>query len=355
MKKGKHASRKAKLFPTFPVPAGALPGTLATDPDDEIVALANSASPNFTPPKKAIPAMSRQEFLRLPVEERGKILAAQAEVMVAYYRDDPEVQAWQTNLSSKTETPDPLTLKAAAIVTPVLRAKTVTPEIIQAMLEEVLKVRKELHSKSNHTDLVESQRKIPKEPNLDVSLATLKARRRRERAARLKVLDELAKQAQELQMGYDADDPTKPNARLRHASGLTPEQKLKLEQAGFKFGTGNEFLCFLKNARKQPNFRATIPAERREPFLRLINAYGCTNAVGIQSFPRGKGSWSYSFYAPPAAIGSIADSLTRGGVRQFSHVPHRRKRVLLPEFKKTTSKKTVGNTQADLDAVRGDR
>jgi hypothetical protein len=33
----------------------------------------------------------------------------------------------------------------------------------------------------------------------------------------------------------------------------------------------------------------------------------------------------------------------------------RQKRVLLPEFKKLMSKKTAGSTQADLDAVRGDR
>ena len=248
-----------------------------------------------------------------------------------------------------------LRLRAASIVMPLLRAKTVTPKIIQAMLEEVLKVRKELHSKSNHLNFVEYLRKIPNEPNLDVSLATLKTRQRSERDARLKALDELAKQAQEPKMGYGADDPTKPNAHLRHASGLTPEQKLKLERAGFTIGTADEFLCSLKGARNEPNFRATIPADRRESFFRLINAHGCTNAVGIQSFSRGKGTWSYSFYAPPAAIGSIADSLTRGGVQQFSHVPHRRKRVLLPEFKKLMSKKTVGSTQAGLNAVRGDR
>jgi hypothetical protein len=33
----------------------------------------------------------------------------------------------------------------------------------------------------------------------------------------------------------------------------------------------------------------------------------------------------------------------------------RRKRALLPEFKKLMSKKTAGNTQDDLDAVRGNR
>jgi len=188
MKKRKHAPRKAKLFPTFPVPAGALPGTFAIDPDDEMVSLANAA---------------------------GR---------------------------------DPLTEKAASIVMPLLTAKKVTPKMIRVMLEEVLRVRSEWN---------------------------------------------------------------------------------------------------------QPNFRATIPADRRESFLRLINAHGCTHAVGIQSY--GQGSWSYSFFAPPSAVASIADSLTRGGVRQFSHVPHRRKRVLLPEFKKLMAKKTVGSTQAGLNAVRGDR
>ena len=108
-----------------------------------------------------------------------------------------------------------LALKAASIVLPLLKAKKVTPKMILKMLEEILRVR-----------------------------------------ARLKALEELAAQAQELKIGYGKDDP----------------------------------------------------------------------------------------------VPSVFDK-----IRAFHARRRRRKRVLLPEFKKLMSKKPAGNTQADLDAVRGDR
>jgi hypothetical protein len=264
MKKRKHAPRKAKPFPTFPVQP---PGTFAVDPDDEMVSLANSAPPNFTPPKKAIPAISRQEFLLLPVEERGKILAAQAEAMVAYYRDDPEVQAWQTNLSSKTETPDPLTLKAAAIALPLLKAKEMTIPLVHKMLRDIIRARGEVDSVI--ATLIPALNPAETKNRMKEMAEFTK-----QEAGRLKALDELAKQAQELKMGYGADDPA-------------PSVFEKIRA-----------------------FRS-----RQKPL-------------------------------PPGE----AKKLIRAGRHRL-----RRKRVLSPKFKKLMAKKTVGNTKADLDAVRGDR
>jgi len=79
-----------------------------------------------------------------------------------------------------------LTLKAASIVLPLLKAKKVTPKMILKMLEEILRVR-----------------------------------------ARLKALEELAAQAQELKIGYGKDDPG--TKRLRQDPRLprpqaTPEK-----------------------------------------------------------------------------------------------------------------------------------
>ena len=207
MKRRKRTSRKVKTFPTFPVPAGALPGTFKVDPGDEMIPVHNAA---------------------------GR---------------------------------DPLIEKAASIVMPMLRAKKVTAKMIHLMLEEILSARKELQSKGIRPNFNEYLLAIPKGPNLDVPLATLQRREK----ARLKVLDELAKQAQELRIGYGPDDPVP-----------TVFERIRA-------------------------FRA-----RRKP-------------------------------------------LPKGEIEKLIRGRRRGKRVLLPEFKKLMSKKAIGNTQADLDAVRGDR
>ena len=133
MKKRKHSAGKTKPSPTFPVPAGAPPGTFAIDPDDEMIAIANAAQSKFTPPDEARSTMSRRDFLGLSVEERDKILTAQVdEKTIEYYR----------SLARDAAGRDPLTEKAASIVMPLLRAKKVTPRMIRVMLEEILKARK---------------------------------------------------------------------------------------------------------------------------------------------------------------------------------------------------------------------
>lgn len=38
--------------------------------------------------------IDRQAFLRLPISERRKIMAAQAEKLIAHYKTDPEVKHW---------------------------------------------------------------------------------------------------------------------------------------------------------------------------------------------------------------------------------------------------------------------
>jgi predicted RNase H-like HicB family nuclease len=65
-------------------------------------------------------------------------------------------------------------------------------------------------------------------------------------------------------------------------------------------------------------FRATIPADEREWFLRLLRKHRCGKPVGVQSLPRGKGAWSYSFFAPPSSMLIIAGELFIHGVRPFN-------------------------------------
>jgi hypothetical protein len=62
--------------------------------------------------------------------------------------------------------PSPLTLRAASIVMPLLQAKKVTPKMIRVLLEEVLKARKEVNSKSNRPDFTEYLSSIPKGPDV---------------------------------------------------------------------------------------------------------------------------------------------------------------------------------------------
>ena len=250
MKRRKRTSRKGKTFPTFPVAAGALPGTFKVDPDDEMIPVHNAA---------------------------GR---------------------------------DSLIEKAASIVLPLLRAKKVTPRMIKVLLEEILKARKEI-SKSDRPDLIEYLRSIPTEEGLkrtealiwqhggpvygadpadpdsaviiehhrdgtkrrghfvggkfvpllpetktpafdakgyqsnikDLNgealpdLKKLQFRPRVRKTARLKVLDELAKQAQELKMGYGADDPApsifeKIRAFRSRQKPLSPGEAKKLIGAG---------------------------------------------------------------------------------------------------------------------------
>jgi hypothetical protein len=53
----------------------------------------------------------------------------------------------------------------------------------------------------------------------------------------------------------------------------------------------------------QSDFRATIPASKRQRFLRLLWKHICGNPVGVQSLPRGKkGAWSYSVYVQREAV-----------------------------------------------------
>ena len=184
MKKRKSASRKPKALPSFPAPAGAPKKTFKVDPDDEMIQIHNAARA------------------------------------------------------------DPLTEKAASIIMPLLKAKKVTPKMIQVMLDEILRVR-----------------------------------------GRLNALDELAKQAQELKMGYGANDPVPVLGKLR------PK-------------TCGELAALLP-------ILTQVPAEESVRFERDLKA---------------------------------AKNSQRS-----------RKRVLLPEFKKLMSKKTVDSTQDDLDEVRGDR
>jgi hypothetical protein len=173
MKKRKRTSRKVKTFPTFPVPAGALPGTFKVDSDDEMIPVHNAA---------------------------GR---------------------------------DPLIEKAASIVLPVLRAKKVTAKMIHVMLEEILSARKEFQSKGTRPNFNEHLLSIPKGPSLDLPLATLQRREK----ARLKVLDDLAKQAQELRMGYGKDDPVpgvfdKIRAFRSRQKPLSPGEAKRLIRAG---------------------------------------------------------------------------------------------------------------------------
>jgi len=290
MKKRKPVPRKGKPFPSFPVSAGAPPlksstvksivsddimslfgsahtdrpydpkekakahgappGTFAIDPDDEMISLANSAPPNFTPPDEASSTMSRQQFLRLPMEERDKILVAQVdEKTIEYYRS-----LARDNAAGR----DPLTLKAASIVMPLLKAKKVTPKMIKVMLEEILKARKEI-SKSTRPDFIEYLRQIPKGDDFDV--------RRRGFVA------------------LAGSCPDLPDVEPQPQSGKTVFDKIRA-------------------------FRS-----RQKPL------------------PSGE-----------------AKKLIGAGRHRL-----RRKRVLSPKFKKLMAKKTAGSTQADLDAVRGDR
>jgi len=124
-------------------------------------------------------------------------------------------------------------------------------------------------------------------------------------AKRLKALDELAKQAQELKMGYEPY----PSDEVRSRG----EKLRKLAEKAFP--TDGEIITWL----------LTPSAEfgGRKPIELLDTAKGAKK---------------------------LEAALKSKDARR-----HRRKRVLLPEFKKLMSKKTVGSTQADLDAVRADR
>jgi hypothetical protein len=250
------------------------------EPGDPMVALANSAPPNFAPPEDASPARSRRDFLRLPVKARRKALAANADDAIECDLDSSKAKCRLEDLvagiTEENRHPevephiDALTLKAASIVLPVLRAKKVSAKMIRVMLENVLKVRNELHSKSIHPNFIEYLRRNPSGPN---------------------VFDRI-------------------RALHRRMAAQPKDETAKLTRAG----------------------RRLSAASKRELTKR---GYSPTSIAAVE--------------------GRLAESAAEKTMYRGSFVKRRRRRRLLPAFKGLMSKKTVGNTQADLDAVKGDR
>jgi hypothetical protein len=134
MKRQEHVPKRKNKVPIAP------PGTFAIEPGDEMIALANSAPPTFTPTETSKPITS--EMVRDILE------------------------------------PSPLTLRAAAVVMPMLRSKRVTPHQILTLLQEITKLRAEIHTVDARPDLIEYLRAIPKGPNVFDKIRALRARLR---------------------------------------------------------------------------------------------------------------------------------------------------------------------------------
>ena len=214
------------------------------------------------------PGVSRMDQLFARICDLEKLAKRSAKAKhPGYFAIDPDDEMIDLHNSAG---PDPLTLRAASIVLPLLKAKKATPKMISVMLEEILKVRTELHSKKSRPDFIEYLRRIPSGPNVFDRIRALHSR------------------------------------------------------------------------------MAPLPKGEAAKLIRLGR---CPTAAGKREL-RKRG---YS----PKSIASIqcglAESAAEKTLYRGSFAKRRRKRVLLPEFKKLMSKKTVGNTQADLDAVRGYR
>ena len=121
------------------------------EPDDPLVALANSAQPNFTP------------------------------------RTD-DLDNWRPSGKPKPRTPEivreilepsPLTLTAAEIVMPVLKSKRVTSRQIQTLLQAITQLRGEIHGANARPDFIEYLGSIPKCPDVFDRIREFHARRRK--------------------------------------------------------------------------------------------------------------------------------------------------------------------------------
>jgi hypothetical protein len=100
------------------------------EPGDPMVALANSKLPNFKPPE--VDLEGPIDFSKGPQYRLEDLVA----------RMTKENRHEEVNWGSPMET---LTIKAASIVLPVLRAKKLTPKQIRKMLEEIRNLRTEIH------------------------------------------------------------------------------------------------------------------------------------------------------------------------------------------------------------------